>query len=184
MRCALPVNAGSRSSPAWISRPPSRPSCCATRSAALIRDGDTLLEMMLRRDLRQTYRKEVGNRLAEIFAGQDLTGVRERLAEIQRQVRSARLFVALHMHAGDGNIHTNIPVHSANYQMLQEADRLVDRIMAIAERLDGVISGEHGIGLTKVLSGAREARRLRRVQNAGRSARALQSRQAAARLGA
>ncbi|MBK5938651.1 DUF3683 domain-containing protein [Halochromatium roseum] len=117
---------------------------------ALIRDGDSLLEMMLRRDLRQTYRKEVGNRLAEIFAGQDLTGVRERLAEIHRQLRGARLFVALHMHAGDGNIHTNIPVHSANYQMLQEADRLVDRIMAIAERLDGVISGEHGIGLTKV----------------------------------
>ena len=116
----------------------------------LIRAGDSLLDMLLRRDLRQTYRKEVGNRLAEIFGGHDLTGVRERLAEIHHQVRSARLFVALHMHAGDGNIHTNIPVHSANYQMLQEADRLVDRIMAIAERLDGVISGEHGIGLTKV----------------------------------
>ncbi len=54
------------------------------------------------------------------------------------------------MHAGDGNVHTNIPVHSDNYAMLQEADRVVDRIMALATDLGGVISGEHGIGLTKV----------------------------------
>jgi len=65
-------------------------------------------------------------------------------------VRDARLFVALHMHAGDGNVHTNIPVHSANYAMLHEADRVVDRIMELATGLGGVISGEHGIGLTKV----------------------------------
>ena len=114
------------------------------------RDGDTLLDMLLRRDLRQSFRDEVGDRLAEIFGGHDLEGVRKRLAAIHQEVRGARLFVALHMHAGDGNIHTNIPVHSANYEMLHEADRLVDRIMGIAARLGGVISGEHGIGLTKV----------------------------------
>jgi ferredoxin len=105
---------------------------------------------MLRRDLRQSYRKEVGERLCELFAGQDMAGVRERLAEIHRQARDSRLFVALHMHAGDGNVHTNIPVHSDNYAMLQEADRVVDRIMRLATGLGGVISGEHGIGLTKV----------------------------------
>jgi FAD/FMN-containing dehydrogenase/Fe-S oxidoreductase len=114
------------------------------------RDGDTLLDMLLRRDLRQSFRDEVGDRLAEIFGGHDLEGVRKRLAAIHQKERAARLFVALHMHAGDGNIHTNIPVHSADYAMLHEADRLVDRIMEIAARLGGVISGEHGIGLTKV----------------------------------
>jgi Fe-S oxidoreductase len=36
------------------------------------------------------------------------------------------------MHAGDGNVHSNIPVHSDNYAMLKEADRMVDRIMALA----------------------------------------------------
>ena len=41
-----------------------------------------------------------------------------------------KLFVALHMHAGDGNVHTNIPVHSDNYNMLHEADKIVDQIMA------------------------------------------------------
>ena len=48
------------------------------------------------------------------------------------KVRESRLFVALHMHAGDGNVHTNIPVHSADYAMLHEAERIVARIMALA----------------------------------------------------
>jgi FAD/FMN-containing dehydrogenase/Fe-S oxidoreductase len=115
-----------------------------------MRDGDTLAAMMLRRDLRQSIRAEVADRLNEIFSGQELARVRERLREIHRQVRDSRLFVALHMHAGDGNVHTNIPVHSSDYAMLHEADRVVARIMALATGLGGVISGEHGIGLTKL----------------------------------
>jgi FAD/FMN-containing dehydrogenase len=53
------------------------------------------------------------------------------------------------MHAGDGNVHTN-PVNSDNYEMLQTANKAVERIMHIARSLDGVISGEHGIGITKL----------------------------------
>ncbi len=117
---------------------------------ARLRDGDSLLDMLLRRDLRQSYRKEVAQRLDEIFAGQDMAKVRERLRGIQAEIRDSRLFVALHMHAGDGNVHTNIPVHSADYEMLHEADRVVARIMDLACSLGGVISGEHGIGLTKI----------------------------------
>ncbi len=115
-----------------------------------MREGDTLIAMMLRRDLRQSMRAEVAERLDEIFSGQGLARVRERLREIHRQIRDSRLFVALHMHAGDGNVHTNIPVHSADYAMLHEADRVVARIMALATGLGGVISGEHGIGITKL----------------------------------
>ena len=58
--------------------------------------------------------------------------------------------MALHMHAGDGNVHTNIPVNSDDYEMLRTATSAVARIMGIARRLDGVISGEHGIGITKL----------------------------------
>jgi FAD/FMN-containing dehydrogenase/Fe-S oxidoreductase len=115
-----------------------------------LQPGDTVLDLMLRRTLRQSYRDEVATRLAEIFSGQEMARVRERLDEIHRRIRDTRLFVALHMHAGDGNVHTNIPVHSSDYAMLHEADRLVDRIMALAQSLGGVISGEHGIGLTKI----------------------------------
>ena len=117
---------------------------------ARMREGDTLGAMMLRRDLRQSIRAEVADRLNEIFSGQELARVRERLREIHAQARDSRLFVALHMHAGDGNVHTNIPVHSSDYAMLHEADRIVERIMELATGLGGVISGEHGIGLTKL----------------------------------
>ena len=111
---------------------------------------DRLLDLLLRRDLRQSLRREARQGLDEIFTGQDMAEVRARLAAIHAQVREGRLWVALHMHAGDGNVHTNIPVHSSDYAMLQEADRLVARIMALATELGGVISGEHGIGLTKI----------------------------------
>ena len=111
---------------------------------------DSLLQLMLRRELVQSYRREVAARLNDIFDGQDMGPVRDRLEQIHAGIRDARLFVALHMHAGDGNVHTNIPVHSHNYAMLREADRMVDRIMQLASSLDGVISGEHGIGLTKI----------------------------------
>jgi Fe-S oxidoreductase len=54
------------------------------------------------------------------------------------------------MHAGDGNVHTNLPVNSDDYGMLQEANAAVVRVMALARALNGVISGEHGIGITKL----------------------------------
>ncbi len=111
---------------------------------------ETLLDLMLRRELRQSYRDEVAGRLNDIFNGQDMGSVRDRLERIHAEIRDSRLFVALHMHAGDGNVHTNIPVHSHNYEMLHEAERVVERIMQLARSLDGVISGEHGIGLTKI----------------------------------
>ena len=116
---------------------------------ACVRGDEPLLKLMLRRDLRQSYVDEVAHRLNEIFSGQAFAAVRQRLAALHQQERNRRLFVALHMHAGDGNVHTNIPVHSSDYAMLREADAIVDRIMALALALGGSISGEHGIGLTK-----------------------------------
>ena len=116
----------------------------------MIRDGDSLLDLLLRRDVRVSYRSELKQPLREIFRGSALEPLREELRGIHAEIRNNRLFVALHMHAGDGNVHTNIPVHSHNYRMLHEADRIVDRIMQLAQSLGGVISGEHGIGLTKV----------------------------------
>ena len=86
----------------------------------------------------------------------DLRGLRVRAGDRSasttstRDVLRSRVFVALHMHAGDGNVHTNIPVNSDDYAMLQEANAAVARIMALARALGGVISGEHGIGITKL----------------------------------
>jgi len=79
-----------------------------------------------------------------------LTPVLDGCNAIHKRVLEGRVWVALHMHAGDGNVHTNIPVNSDDYDMLQTAHGAVKRIMALARSLDGVISGEHGIGITKL----------------------------------
>ena len=100
--------------------------------------------------LRVSVKADIMKPLSEIFSGKADTKITEALAKIHSRVVRGRVFVALHMHAGDGNVHTNIPVNSDDYEMLQTAHKAVDRIMAIARRLNGVISGEHGIGITKL----------------------------------
>ena len=114
-----------------------------------LRPDDRLLDLLLRRSLRISWRRKLARCVNALFAGDDFAPLRARISAIHRDIRNRRLFVALHMHAGDGNVHTNIPVHSNDYAMLQEAERIVDRVMALATALGGVISGEHGIGLTK-----------------------------------
>ncbi|SFR63223.1 DUF3683 domain-containing protein [Thiomicrospira sp. ALE5] len=116
----------------------------------LIRDNESLVKLILRRDLVVSYRKEVLEFLQQTFMGHDFEPMMKRLKELHFDIRNARLFVALHMHAGDGNIHTNIPVHSNNYRMIHQAEAVVERVMKLATELGGVISGEHGIGLTKI----------------------------------
>ena len=111
---------------------------------------DTVFHLLQRRLLRISYRQSIERPLKEIFTGQEFNGLRKRLDELHAKVRSSRLFVATHMHAGDGNVHTNIPVNSNDYAMMHEAERVVARIMQLAESLGGVISGEHGIGITKL----------------------------------
>jgi len=120
------------------------------RARQAARENDSLIALLLRRDLRISYRADIERPLKTIFGGREFEAVRDKLDRIHSRIRSGRLFVATHMHAGDGNVHTNIPVNSNDYAMLHEAERIVDRVMALARSLDGVISGEHGIGLTKI----------------------------------
>jgi Fe-S oxidoreductase len=102
------------------------------------------------RSLRASWKLEVRAELRNIFSGVAFEPILQECEVIHKRVLRSRVFVALHMHAGDGNVHTNIPVNSDNYDMLQDAHKSVDRIMALARSLDGVISGEHGIGITKL----------------------------------
>jgi len=110
----------------------------------------TIFNLLQRRNIRISFRDAVEKPLKEIYAGQDLQSVRNSIDIIHSKLRDSRLFVATHMHAGDGNVHTNIPVNSNDYNMMHEADRVVERIMDIATKLGGVVSGEHGIGITKL----------------------------------
>ncbi|MDO9008780.1 MAG: FAD-binding oxidoreductase, partial [Thiobacillus sp.] len=100
--------------------------------------------------IRVSWKREVRRELHQLFVGREYTPILEACDRIHAEVLKSRVFVALHMHAGDGNVHTNIPVNSDDYAMLQAANAAVARIMALATDLGGVISGEHGIGLTKL----------------------------------
>ncbi len=75
------------------------------------------------------------------------------LAALERayqEVRDRRLVLATHMHAGDGNVHVNVPVLSNDRPMLDRTNQVIDRVMEKVISLGGVVSGEHGIGLTKL----------------------------------
>ncbi len=110
----------------------------------------TIFAMAQNHTIRISWKEELRAPLEELFGGAAYLPIFKALESVHKQVLSGRAWVALHMHAGDGNVHTNIPVNSDNYEMLQEANTAVARIMKLARSLGGVISGEHGIGITKL----------------------------------
>ena len=109
-----------------------------------------LFEAIQSHELKISFKKEIKIPLMKIFSGREYELILEKIDDIHQDILKSRLFIALHMHAGDGNVHTNIPVNSDSYEMMQEAKRAVIRVMELAKNLDGVISGEHGIGITKM----------------------------------
>jgi FAD/FMN-containing dehydrogenase/Fe-S oxidoreductase len=117
---------------------------------AIVGSDDTVFHRLQDHTLRVSWKTELRAPLEAIFDGSAYRPIVERIEGIHAEVLKGRVFVALHMHAGDGNVHTNIPVNSDNYAMLQSAYRAVERIMHLARGLGGVISGEHGIGITKL----------------------------------
>ncbi|MDI1237932.1 MAG: FAD/FMN-binding oxidoreductase [Polaromonas sp.] len=115
-----------------------------------LRDIDTLFPQLQDHSLRASWKTQLRAPLQAIFSGAAFAPILAECSAIHKQVLKGRVWAALHMHAGDGNVHTNLPVNSDDYDMLQTAHEAVARIMVLARSLDGVISGEHGIGITKL----------------------------------
>ena len=111
---------------------------------------DELFPQLQDHTLRASWKTQIRPAFNNIFSGSAFQPILDEVTAIHQRVLKGRVWVALHMHAGDGNVHTNIPVNSDNYEMLQTAHEAVARIMVLARSLDGVISGEHGIGITKL----------------------------------
>jgi FAD/FMN-containing dehydrogenase/Fe-S oxidoreductase len=121
-----------------------------TTWAAWLREVGPLFGQLQDHSLRASWKTQIRQPLQNIFSGVAFEPILKACNAIHQRVLKGRVWVALHMHAGDGNVHTNIPVNSDDYEMLQAAHGAVKRIMALARNLDGVISGEHGIGITKL----------------------------------
>ncbi len=111
---------------------------------------DATFPALQSRDVVVSWKTELKAPLEATFAGRTFGPLAAQCSVIHAEVLRSRVFIALHMHAGDGNVHTNLPVNSDDYAMLREANAAVARIMALARELGGVISGEHGIGITKL----------------------------------
>jgi FAD/FMN-containing dehydrogenase/Fe-S oxidoreductase len=112
---------------------------------------DTLFKLGLRtvESIRhEVHIKKLLSDLLQLFSGyKKVSGEIERIFS---EVRSRRIVIATHMHAGDGNNHVNIPVFSNDRAMMKRAEKTAEDVMAKAMELGGVVSGEHGIGITKM----------------------------------
>jgi glycolate oxidase len=57
--------------------------------------------------------------------------------------------MAVFGHAGDGNLHVNMLIDQRDPVLKPRIEAAVKDVMALAIRLNGTISGEHGVGITK-----------------------------------
>ena len=76
---------------------------------------DTTFPALQDHSLVASWKTQLQAPLAEIFSGLAFVPVMKHVNDIHARVLRSRVFVALHMHAGDGNVHTNIPVNSDDY---------------------------------------------------------------------
>ena len=74
----------------------------------------------------------------------------EELSKILENMQNTRVVIANHMHAGDGNCHVNLPVNSNDPRMLGLAEEAVEKLFHKVLEFKGQVSGEHGIGITKI----------------------------------
>jgi glycolate oxidase len=73
------------------------------------------------------------------------------MVEMTQQIqKTSGLKVVSFGHAGDGNIHCNIMYHKADESEFKRAKKAVDELFDATLNLGGTITGEHGVGITKM----------------------------------
>jgi len=73
----------------------------------------------------------------------------EALEEIYKIGAKYNLKVPCFGHAGDGNIHVNVMVDGSNKEELENGHKAIKEIFQLVVDMEGTLSGEHGIGLSK-----------------------------------
>ncbi len=111
-----------------------------------------------RRAVRELWRWRSGVSLAVTAqrggkVSEDIVVPLERLAEAIAATREIgerhRLPACSWGHAGDGNLHSTFMVDLADPAELQRSHDAAAELFALAARLGGAVSGEHGLGLLK-----------------------------------
>lgn len=90
---------------------------------------------------------------AHTVLAEDVTVPRDKLAEFIRRCgeisKKHDVFISLIGHAGDGNLHPSVFTDIRQEKHFSQAQKAMEEIFETALSLDGVLSGEHGIGLEK-----------------------------------
>lgn len=93
-------------------------------------------------------------RLAPHLVVQDAVIPRTRLADVLRRIREIgdahRVQVCNVFHAGDGNLHPNIPYNADDPDESERVHHAMRQIMQACVDAGGSITGEHGVGLDKI----------------------------------
>jgi glycolate oxidase len=92
-------------------------------------------------------------RLASGKINEDIAVPRGKIAEIiefaENLSRDIGVIIPVYGHAGDGNLHVNMIFDVDDTVQVENAYSAVERLLKKVVELNGTISGEHGIGLTK-----------------------------------
>jgi glycolate oxidase subunit GlcD len=93
-------------------------------------------------------------RVSSHLVVQDAVVPRTKLAPILRAIAEIadrhRIRVCNVFHAGDGNLHPNIPLNADDPDEAHRVHEACDEIMALCIAEGGTITGEHGVGLDKL----------------------------------
>lgn len=68
---------------------------------------------------------------------------------LQQLGKKHRITIVNFGHAGNGNIHVNLLVNPDDGEEMQRADACLTEVFELVLKLDGTLSGEHGIGMVK-----------------------------------
>ena len=93
-------------------------------------------------------------RIKPAYMVQDITVPRHKLPDMLRFVseisKKYELTIAQMAHAGDGNLHPHLLYDPDNHQEFARVEEASREIFEMALKMDGTLTGEHGIGLEKL----------------------------------
>jgi glycolate oxidase len=108
------------------------------------------------RDILWSARRAALSSLARIKPStilEDATVPRSRIVELVEAVNNIAkkydIMIGTFGHAGDGNLHPTILTDLRDKEEEKKVEKVIEEIFIETVKLDGTLSGEHGIGLTK-----------------------------------
>ena len=108
------------------------------------------------REILWAARKSLSPALRTIAAGKinedvvvPVSRIPELVAGVEAMAAEFNLPIVAFGHAGNGNLHVNILFDPADNGQSQRAEAALPHLFALTLSLDGTLSGEHGIGVTK-----------------------------------